>query len=110
MSIYITQGRFTEQAMKGMLGKPEDRGPEVQKLVEAAGGKFIAYYMTMGEYDFLLITEGQGEEDVLAALVVAGAGGGVTNLKTTQAFTTATGKKVFERAGKIAAGFRSAGT
>ncbi len=110
MSIYITQGRFTEHAMKGMLGKPEDREPEVRKLIKAAGGKLLAYYLTMGEYDFLLITEGQGEEDILAALVVAGAGGGVTGLKTTHAFTTATGKKVFERAGKIAAGFRSAGT
>jgi len=110
MTIYITQGRFTEHAVKGMLAKPEDRGPEVQKLVEAAGGKFIAYYMTMGEYDFLLITEGQSEEDILAALVVAGAGGGVSGLKTTQAITTAAGKKVFERASKLAGAFRSAGT
>jgi uncharacterized protein with GYD domain len=109
MSIYITQGRFTGQAIKGMVGKPEDRESEVRKLVEASGGKLLTYYMTMGEYDFLIISEGQGEEDVLAALLVAAAGGGVTDLKTVQAFTSGGAKKAFERAGKLASGFRSAG-
>ncbi|MCP4383681.1 MAG: GYD domain-containing protein [Hyphomicrobiales bacterium] len=110
MSIYITQGRYSGQAIKGMVGKPEDREPEIRKLVEAVGGKLLAYYMTMGEYDFLIIIEGQGEEDILSALLVAAASGGVTDLKTVQAFTTTTGKKAFERAGQIAAGFRPAGS
>jgi uncharacterized protein with GYD domain len=110
MGIYITQGRFTGQAMKGMVAKPEDREPEVRRLIESAGGKLLAYYMTMGEYDFLIIAEGEGEEDILAGLIISAASGGVTDLKTTQAYTTATAKKAFERAGKLAAGFRAAGT
>jgi uncharacterized protein with GYD domain len=111
MGIYITQGRFTAEAMKGMVAKPEDREVAVRKLIESNGAKLLAYYMTLGEYDFVIIAEGEGEEEnVLAGLIVAAAGGGVTDLKTVQAFTTATAKKAFERAGKIAAGFRPAGT
>jgi uncharacterized protein with GYD domain len=109
MSVYITQGRFTGQAIKGMVSKPEDREAEVRKLIEAAGGKLLAYYMTMGEYDFLIISEGEGEGDILAGLMVAAASGGVTDLKTIQAFTSTSARSAFERAGKIAAGFRPAG-
>jgi uncharacterized protein with GYD domain len=106
----VNTSRFTGPAIKGMVGKPEDREPEVRKLIEAAGGKLLTYFMTMGEYDFLIVMEGQDGQDVLAALLAAAAGGGVTDLKTVQAFTTASGKEAFERAGKIGAGFRSAGS
>ena len=109
MSVYITQGRFTGQAIKGMVSKPEDRESEVRKLIEAAGGKLLSYYMTMGEFDFLIISEGEGERDILAGLMVAAASGGVTDLKTTQAFSSASAKSAFEHAGKIAGKFRPAG-
>jgi hypothetical protein len=59
MTIYITQGRYTDQAIKGFVAKPEDRSAQVRKLMKAAGGKMIAYYVTLGEYDFLVISEGK---------------------------------------------------
>jgi uncharacterized protein with GYD domain len=40
--------------MRGMVSTPEDRTEPVSKLVEAAGGKLLAYYMTFGEYDWLM--------------------------------------------------------
>jgi len=38
--------------------KPEDRAESVAQLFAKAGGKMIAYYMTFGEYDFLIVSEG----------------------------------------------------
>ena len=38
MPIYITRGRFTSNAIKGMLAKPEDREEAVAKLFKNAGG------------------------------------------------------------------------
>jgi uncharacterized protein with GYD domain len=109
MPVFITQGRYTQDAVKGMLAKPEDRAESVAQLFAKAGGKMIAYYMTFGEYDFLVVSEGPSIDDAAAAAIVAAASGGVTDLKTTVGMTSADMKNAFVKAGGIAAGFRSAG-
>jgi uncharacterized protein with GYD domain len=109
MTVFITQGRYTQDAIKGMLAKPEDRAETVSQLFAKAGGKMLAYYMTLGEYDFLIVSEGPSLEAAAAAAIVAAAGGGVTDLKTTVGMTSNEMKTAFVKAGGIAAGFRSAG-
>jgi uncharacterized protein with GYD domain len=108
MPVFITQGRYTQDALKGMLSKPEDRTESVAQLLGKAGGKMLAYYMTFGEYDFLIVSEGP-IDGAAAAAIVAAAGGGVTDLKTTVAMTSADMKNAFIKAGSIASAFRSAG-
>lgn len=110
MPTYIIQGRYTRTAIKGMIANPEDRAEEAKKLIEAVGGKLVAYYVTLGEYDFAAIAEGPDEKAVSAAVLVAAAGGGVTNMRTTVAMTSAEAKDVFANAGDIGISFRSAGT
>jgi uncharacterized protein with GYD domain len=61
MTTYIVQGRYSPEAIKGMMAKPEDRAAAVAKLFEAAGGKLISYYLTFGEYDFLCVAEADSE-------------------------------------------------
>ena len=109
MPVFITQGRYTRDAVKGMLIKPEDRSESVAQFFAKAGGKMIAYYMTFGEYDFLVVSEGPSLDMAAAASIVAAAGGGVTDLKTTVGMTSGEMKNVFTKAGGIAEGFRSAG-
>lgn len=109
MPVFITQGRFTQAAVKGLLAKPEDRAETVAQLFAKSGGKLVAYYMTFGEYDFLIVSEGP-YEGVATSVIVAAAGGGVTDLKTTLAMTSAEMKSAFERAQPVAASFRSAGS
>ena len=108
MPIFITQGRFTQDAIKGMLAKPEDRAEAVGQLFAKSGGKLLSYYLTFGDYDFLVISEGP-YEGVATSVIVAAAGGGVTDLKTTLAMTSADMKSAFAKAGPIAASFRAAG-
>jgi len=109
MPVFITQGRYTQNAVKGMLAKPEDRSESVAQFFAKAGGKMIAYYMTFGEYDFMVVSEGPSLDVAAAASIVAAAGGGVTGLKTTVGMTSNEMKNVFTKAGGIAANFRSAG-
>ncbi len=110
MAIYITQGNYTESAIKGMIQNPEDRAPAVAALMETVGARMLSYYVTQGEYDFLVVTEGDDTQtDFLSALMVAGATGGVHNLKTTRAYTTQEAKAAMEKAGQIASGFKAAG-
>ena len=108
MSIFITQGRFTQDAIKGMLAKPEDRAEAVSQLLAKSGAKLIGYYLTFGEYDFLIVSEG-AVEGAAASVIVAAAAGGVTDLKTTLAMTSAEMKNAFAKAGPIASSFRPPG-
>jgi uncharacterized protein with GYD domain len=109
MPIYITQGRYTREAIKGMIVKPEDRADAVARLLSKAGGRLIGYYLTFGEYDFLAIAEAPSETQMAAILLAAASGGGVTGLRTTVAMTSVEAKGVFAAASDLVPGFRSAG-
>ncbi len=112
MTVYITQGRYTREAIEGMVNKPEDRAEAVAALAKAVGGKLLDYYVTFGEYDFLVIIQGgrdKSETDTMAALLAAAASGGVTDLKTTVAVRSKDAMKAMRAAKKVIKGFRPAG-
>lgn len=108
MGIYITQGRYTQQWIKGIIDKPEDRREAIAKLMEASGYRLIEYYVTLGEYDFLIISE--GPDDLSPAALVATAAGLTTDLRTTVAYTTAQLATAAEKAGKIMNALRPPGS
>ncbi|MBB4040336.1 uncharacterized protein with GYD domain [Microvirga flocculans] len=108
MPIFVTQGRFTPDAVRGMLAKPENREEAVRELFAQSGGKLLSYYMTFGEYDFLIVSEGP-YEGVATSAIVAAASGGVVDMKTTLAMTSADMQLAFAKAGPVAARFRPAG-
>ena len=112
MTVYISQGRFTREAIQGMVDKPEDRAESVAELAKATGGTLLDYYFTFGEYDFLVIFEGgrgKNETDMMAALFAAAASGGVTDLKTTVAMRSKDARKAMRGAKKALKGFKPAG-
>ena len=109
MPIYITQGRYTREAIKGMVVKPEDRADQVSRLMSKAGGRLIGHYLTFGEYDFLVIAEMPGEMQMAAALLAAASGGGVTDLRTTLAMSSTEATGAFAAASDLAPSFKSAG-
>ena len=98
MATYITQGRYTREAIKGMIVKPEDRFEALSKHAARAGGRVIGYYLTFGEYDFLSIIEAPSETQMAAALLAAAGSGGVTGLRTTLAMTSVEAKGAFAAA------------
>lgn len=110
MTIYISQGRYTKEALQGMINTPEDRAEAVAKLAKATGGKLVGHYLTLGEYDFLVIIESDGPvTDTMAALLTAGSTGGVTDLKTTVGVTSKEAMKAMAGAKSIRKNFRVAG-
>ena len=109
MPIYITQGRYTREAIKGMIARPEDRADAVSRLLAKAGGRLIGYYLTFSEYDFLTVAEAPSEIQMAAALLAAAGGGGVSDLRTTLALTPADARGAFAAAGDLTKSFRSAG-
>jgi uncharacterized protein with GYD domain len=105
----VTRGRFTRDFLKAIIGAPEDREPVVRKLIGDAGGKVISYYVTTGETDFLLISEANEAEAVLAALMAASAAGTISHVSTVRAWTAAEFKGMAEKAAKAAKSYRPPG-
>lgn len=109
MPIFITQGRYTREAVKGMIKRPEDRADAVSRLFAKAGGRMLNYYVTFGEFDFLVVGEAPSETQMAAILMAAGGGGGVSDLRTSLAISSIEAKGAFAAASDLAVGFRSAG-
>jgi uncharacterized protein with GYD domain len=109
MAIYITQGRYTPDAVKGMVANPENREKAVADLMEKAGAKLLAHYFTFGEYDFLSICEAQSEDVMASALIAGAASGGISHLRTSVAMTAKDAMKAFKSAGALSKSFKPPG-
>jgi uncharacterized protein with GYD domain len=82
MAILITQARFTQEGSKGTTATPENRVKAASQLVAKAGGTLIAYYLTSGDYDLLLIFQASSYEETVPALATAAAEIGMADLMT----------------------------
>lgn len=109
MPIFITQGRYTRDSIKKMSAKPEDRTAALARFFEKAGGKLLGWYLTFGDYDFMVISENDHVEDAAAALLAVAGKDVVAHLHTTVALTAGDAKKAFGKAGKLAAAYQAPG-
>lgn len=109
MPIFISRGRFTADAVKDMLAKPENREEAVASLFKSVGGRLIGWYLTFGRHDWLVIGEFPDAKAAASAVLAAAAGGSLSDVETTAAMTAKEAAATFEAAGKAAKSFRSAG-
>lgn len=109
MSTYILRGKYSSEAIKGMISSPEDREAAITKVAEKAGGKLLSYYLTFGDDDWLVVIDCPNNEAALSIAAVAAAGGSVSDTKTTVAMTTKEAMAAFKAAGELAKSFKSAG-
>ena len=66
MPTYITLMKFTEQGAKDLKGAPR-RIESAIRAWELMGGKLLAAYFVMGEYDYIAITESPSDEAAVSA-------------------------------------------
>jgi len=74
MGLYIMMTNLTEQGRKTIKNRPE-RIREVNKEVEAMGGKVLAQYATLGPYDFMNVIEAENNETIVRISVELGSRG-----------------------------------
>jgi uncharacterized protein with GYD domain len=92
MGHYVTLIRYTQQGAAKIKESPA-RLDAAKKAAEAAGGKIHAWYLTMGKYDAVLITEFPNDAASAKFMLSTGSMGNVTT-QTMKAFTEAEYRKL----------------
>jgi len=85
METYVILGKYTEKGAANIKQGPA-RLEAARKAVEAAGGKWLGFYLTMGQYDYVLITQAPNAQVAASVLMATGAQGNVST-QTMRAFT-----------------------
>ena len=84
MPTYVVLANWTDQGIRTVKESPQ-RLDATKKAIEAAGGKLIGFYLTMGKYDEVLIVE--GPRDAVAATMALSSGSqGNVRTETLKAF------------------------
>jgi len=107
MPRHIITGCYTASAMKGMMASPADRGAAAGKLAAAAGGTLEHYFVTTGPSDFMMIVSTEDDDigGLMAALMVAGGTGSISNMQTVRALTSDEFTGVQKKAADLAAAY-----
>ena len=75
MPVYISRGRFTTDAIKDLMAKPENREEALSDLFKSVGGRLIGWYLTFGPHDWIVIGEFPDDKTAASAILAAAAGG-----------------------------------
>ena len=85
MPMYVVLYKLTEQGVKEIKNAPERIEAGI-KAAEAMGGKVLGFYATLGEYDYVSISEAPSDEAAMTFMLGLGAQGNVRTT-TLRAFT-----------------------
>jgi len=92
MPHFVTLVHYTQQGIAKIKDSPA-RLDAAKKAAEAAGGKINGWYLTMGQYDAVLISEFPSDEAAAKFTLASGALGNITT-ETLRAFNEAEYRKI----------------
>jgi len=102
MPLFITYASYSNAGIKGIIDKPIDRTEPIKAMVDKAGGKLLAAYMTTGPHDVVIVTEQADGSDAVAIGMAAAASGAVAKIETVRAWPLGEFKGIAEKASKLA--------
>ncbi|MDH3599523.1 MAG: GYD domain-containing protein [Candidatus Tectomicrobia bacterium] len=77
MALYVTLAKYTQQGRQSINGVPE-RFQNARSLVESKGGKIIALYGLLGEWDLMAIMEAPDEKTAMGISMAIGKQGNIS--------------------------------
>lgn len=110
MPHYLVRCRYTPEAWKGLIAKPEDRTALAEKVCESFGGKLHHLYFAFGDHDLIEIIEAPDEKTMMAIMMASAASGSLTDVTTTVLMSAAEARGAMELAGAKAGVYRRPGT
>lgn len=94
----MLQFSYTSAMVGKLIQNPEDRSVAVRQLIEKLGGKLLAFYYCYGDYDGRVIADIPDGISGLATTMVAFAGSGTSQLKTTVLISVEEAMKAMKKA------------
>ena len=94
MPTYITLVNYTQKGIENIKESPA-RLEKVKAAMRAVGGEFKAFYLTMGRYDIVVISEAPSDEAYAATMLAIGKAGAVRS-ETLKAFTEEEYRKIID--------------
>jgi uncharacterized protein with GYD domain len=76
MATYISLVRYTDQGIRNIKESP-NRLDATKKAFQAAGGELKQFYLAMGKYDIVLVSEAPDDETVARVALSLGSLGNV---------------------------------
>ncbi len=76
MTTYVAFGRWTDQGARAIADSPR-RLDAARRKLEEMGGRVVAFYMTLGEYDMVLVYETPDDATAARFLLLLGSLGAV---------------------------------
>jgi uncharacterized protein with GYD domain len=92
MPHFVTLVHYTQQGIAKIKDSPA-RLDAAKKAAESVGGKIHGWYLTMGQYDAVLISEFPSDEAAAKFTLASGALGNIST-ETLKAFTEAEYRKI----------------
>lgn len=92
MTTYVALCSWTDQGALGITDSPR-RLDAAKRELEEMGGRFVAFYMTMGEYDAVLVYEAPDDAVAARFLLILGRHGSVRT-RTLKAFPEAAYRQI----------------
>jgi len=88
MAWFMIQGSYTPDAWAAQIKNPTERIAAVGQMMAPLGVTFEHYWYSLGDYDFVIISQGPGNVEGAAAVLAAYSGGALTSIKTTPLLTS----------------------
>jgi uncharacterized protein with GYD domain len=92
MPTYVTLVNWTQKGIENVKDSPK-RLDTAKKLFKSYGAEIKAFYLVMGAYDIVVISEAPNDETVSKVALSLGTRGGVRT-QTLRAFTEAEYRKI----------------
>ena len=108
MPLYMFQAAYTSEAWATQIQNPQNRVEQVRPIIEANGGKLLAFYYALGEYDAVAIIEAPDNVSVSALTLAFAASGAAKAQKTTALMSVEEGLEAMRRASRT--GYRPPGS
>jgi uncharacterized protein with GYD domain len=106
MALFMLLGKYSPEAIKGILESGSDREEAARKALEAAGGKLLGFYGMFGQdHNIALIAEVPGNAEYIGAIAPALMAGTFSAYKSIPLYRSSDVVKASQIAKKVAGAY-----
>jgi uncharacterized protein with GYD domain len=109
VSTYLALFTYEKEAWRDMVRRPEDREVAARAVIDAAGGKLLAFYWMLGDHDGLAIYEAPDAAAAAGVTAAILASGRIADVRTNALLSSTDTLAALERAQEVAGVYRPPG-